>query len=573
MNHARSASLMVLRPFCMGAMAAAQWCTAPAIAGDVPGKLAMNAERVAVFKDGYALVAKKARGIADAAGTVHTLEVPDAAVLGTFWVLADGGGPVIARAEYMADEVKEGPCLSVLDLVRANVGKHVTLDGNRRLTGTIVAVLESEQGAGRGDAESALRWPVAPHAGVPFVVLETTAQERVIFPVSDVQTITGPGLATTTMPQGPAPRHKRLTFDLGKGAAGKPVVLTVFYFTPGVRWVPTYRLEGVGGPKADMFLQGEIINDLEDFKGASFDLVAGVPNFKFKDAVSPLSLEAAIRQTMAQNEQMRGVMSQRLSNVAYDDRGRREDEAASPPVPGEITAAPEQDLFVYPMGVLNLAKGARAAVPIWSNKPAVRHVYTLDIRAVKGEHGMSLYGSADPGGPATVSDSGPEVYRVWHQLELTNPGPSPWTTGPAMVMQDGLPISQDVLRYVPSKGVGRLALTVALDVRGTYREEEIERVPDALRIDRREYTKVRKRATVTLKNIRAEASSVCATVSVAGAASAPSHNGTVTIDTWRPQDRDFGIEPRANNHSDLKWEVKVEPGQSVELTFEYTVFL
>lgn len=537
-----------------------------------PGELAMNVDRVSVFKDGYALVVKKATAVADAAGSVYTLDVPESAVMGTFWVLSDDGTPVIARAEYVENEPTEQPCLSVLDILRANIGRHLTLEGNGVHTGTIVALLEHPRPDDR-DGTQAAYYP-SRQPGSPMVVLETSAQQRIIFPAAEVQRVIGAGLATAAKPaKGEAGRRKRLSFELGKAAGGKQAALNIFYFTPGVRWVPTYRVEGVNGDKSAMSLQGELINDLEDLTGAQIGLVAGVPNFKFKDTPSPLTLEGAIRRTIEQSEQMRGRnYAQQLSNVAFDDR--RQDNgpvAGTPPVPGEIVASAEQDLFVYSIGTMTLKKGARATVPIWSSKPAVRHVYTLDIRPVRGSGESPLYGSIDPGGPATTQDVVPDFLKVWHQVELVNPGPSPWTTGPAMVMQEGLPISQDTLKYVPVKGTGRLPLTVAIDVRAIYKEVEIDRTPNAARVYSRDFVKVRKTGTVSLKNTRSEKSEACITVTVAGNAKKSSNNGVITLDTLHGNES--GVDPRVNSKSTLTWELTLDPGQSIDLTFDYEVFL
>ena len=68
-------------------------------------------------------------------------------------------------------------------------------------------------------------------------------------------------------------RHKRLVFDFDQ--ADQEVEIRLMYFRPGVRWIPTYRIDladhrGVDDayPDSDkvaqLFLQAEIVNEAED---------------------------------------------------------------------------------------------------------------------------------------------------------------------------------------------------------------------------------------------------------------------------------------------------------------------
>jgi len=54
-----------------------------------PSQLTWKTDRVVIFKDGYGLLAKSGSGTADAQGDAFTDDVPDAAVLGCFWAIAE----------------------------------------------------------------------------------------------------------------------------------------------------------------------------------------------------------------------------------------------------------------------------------------------------------------------------------------------------------------------------------------------------------------------------------------------------------------------------------------------------
>ena len=92
-------------------------------------------------------------------------------------------------------------------------------------------------------------------------------------------------------------KKKRLTLRFAAANAHRTITLT--YFRPGARGVPTYRLVLSTKDRAKLTLQAEIINEAEDLSGMPIDVVVGVPNFRFKDAVSPMILEARLKQTLA----------------------------------------------------------------------------------------------------------------------------------------------------------------------------------------------------------------------------------------------------------------------------------
>src|SRR5690606_18884722 len=141
--------------------------------------------------------------------------------------------------------------------------------------------------------------------GGAFVELELPsaggAPQQVVLPVADVRSVAGTGLRTTwTSRTKVTTRRKRLTFDFGAEAAGKDVVVSILYFSPGVRWIPTYRLTGDLDTDGTLALQAEILNELEDIDGAAVDLVVGVPNFRFGETISPLALERTMRNVLRQ---------------------------------------------------------------------------------------------------------------------------------------------------------------------------------------------------------------------------------------------------------------------------------
>ena len=243
------------------------------------GTLTLTTERVVIFKDGYGLFVKAATATADSQGVVRTDHVPEAAVLGTFWAIPQERALKSSIADWV-ETVKtkneEGSCLSTQELLRANVGKTLTLGrvGANPLTGKIIEVLDAPavpaltraQLTSSGIEAGPYELPLARRGGDFFVieVADGPEQGRMVLPISYVSSLSGKEVITHCVrPSEVATRTKRLSFDFGREAAGKSVTLRIFYFTPGVRWIPTYRVDTGNGAKAELSLQAEIRSSIE----------------------------------------------------------------------------------------------------------------------------------------------------------------------------------------------------------------------------------------------------------------------------------------------------------------------
>lgn len=528
----------------------------------VPGGLALATERVVIFKDGYGLFVKSAAGVADPEGRVHTEKVPGAAVLGTFWAIPEGRALKSTIAEWhetVRPRTDEGSCLSTLELLRANEGKQVTFGlGDKELQGKVLDVLEAPalrpkhpEGL-EGTSELEL-----PPRGGELVAIELSDRTRQVMPIASVKTLAGKELSTHCVRPGEvATRSKRLVFDFGKEAANKPVSLKLIYFTPGVRWIPTYRINTGSGAKAEVELQGELLNEEEDFENAALDLVVGVPSFKFKGTVSPMSLERTLRSALQQAMPSLMNSSFGMSNANFNNRAGerfdRSDEDAAGNVmslAAELGAEKRQDLFVYGVKSLGLKKGARAMVSLWKKKVPQRHVYTADFGTATR--------TASNEGPLKLSEN-----TVWHQLELTDDTDVPFTTGAALLMEGGLPLGQDLLAYTSPGGKTMIPITTALNLRAVQSEREVGRTADAKSVDGTRYSLLQKKGTIALANRQQERVTLRVTLSTLGKVEKASHSGAVVLDE----------QDRVNNQSRVSWEVSLEAGQSMTLSYDLSVY-
>src|SRR6266850_17444 len=512
-------------------------------------ELQISTERVIIFKDGYGLILKNGKATADAKGKVFTPQVPESAILGSFWAMSDGQKLLAMEAGWEEKrEVREKrtACITIPELLRANVGRRITLTlGDKRtITGTLAQVLDipgetaavpspsapgffvgmeaghspfealrtmNETRAARmlsyggqvfapGEEGGVLKRELTPRGG-DFVVMDETESGRMVLPVAQVQAISGKDLQTQMVREEEVfSRTKRLNFDYGIDLAGKEVTLKLYYFTGGLRWIPTYRVSGEMKDKADLALQGEVLNEIEDLDKAALDLVVGVPNFRFKETVSPLTLK----------------------------------------------------------------QGSRATVPLWQNTVPMRHVYTLDLRPVRSRTGTG-HVDALPGvnpSPLKIAQN-----KIWHQLELANNSALPWTTGAALSMRQNLPLGQDLLTYTPVGGCSLLPLTVAVDMLSSYDEEETSHKANAINVDGTSYTLVTKKGTISVTNYRKEKSVMRISLSSGGRVEHASDDGKVKMNDFAASDWQEGGYHMLNNHSDVTWDLNVEAGQTKTLSY------
>lgn len=570
-------------------------------------ELKLSTEKVIVFKDGYFLIIKRGVATANEKGEVYTDEVPEAAVLGSFWAIPADGPLTSMLAGWKTDEEleeKEMTCKDTLEVLMANQGKRAKIEMNDKaiLEGTIKQVLVDKVQAtvdenhwkllgfpsARSAATSHLEAAVADGRlsrtieqfhGAHFV-LETDDAD-VLLMVSNVRSLSIKGMVTSTKKSAKSIRKtKRLTFTTK--SPKKDVSLAIMYFRPGIRWIPTYRLslsEQANQKMADIGLQAELVNEAEDLSEVPIDLVVGVPNFRFRDTISPLVLESTMRNALA--EAVPTLMSQSLSNglsnSSYSQRSgefRRNaaqasgvEEGGLVSLPGELTASGAQDLFVYRLPKTTIAKGERSAVTIFQMQSPYRDVYTWEVQVNRSDIEAAPSG-AGVASPLTLSKN-----EVWHQIEVVNTSNLPWTTGAVLLMQGNQPLAQELLTYTSPKNECRIPVTVAVELKGSFEEKEVRRDLNALIWDGHQYAKIGKEATVHLCNNKKSSVDVEVTLRLGGRVEQASDEGKIGLRAFRAEDwLNYQSSPAVNNSSTVQWKTKLKPGDILEPKVTYHFF-
>jgi hypothetical protein len=371
--------------------------------------------------------------------------------------------------------------------------------------------------------------------------------------------------------------EKSMLLQFDPKSAGREVKLSLQYYSPGIRWIPTYRVELGKDGKARLVMQGEILNEGEDLEGIPVDLVVGVPNFRYKEVVSPISLEATLRNLLQQvAPQLMGGQFRNdfMSQRAGEFRGAptagvpAPDGAAVPSLPPELAGEGTQDMFVYHVPELTLEAGQRALVPLISAEVPFRHLYVWDVQLTRsGVEGLPEAGPHTSPGRLLKND-------VWHLAELTNNTGVPWTTGAALALDGYLPLAQELLTYTSVGAKCQIPLTVAVDVRGTYSEEDTGREPKALRFNGTDYARISKKGTLRVTSYKTEPIDLIVTCQFGGNAASASDNGTITMTDFQSADwSNFSGHPALNPHSTVEWQLTLKPGETKELWCEYSYYL
>jgi hypothetical protein len=538
-------------------------CALPNIAAAEPTPTTVK--ELALFKNGYGLFSCEGE-LPGGVDRIYLDRVPRA-VLGTLWFGTSKDGPRLREAAVVLREsTLERPAVNFEELIRMNSGKQVSVTLEELHTGTLLPVPEayrypdtrffnpaarralSLSSHGRNETDRRVARP-------DHFLLESSGTILAL-PFSHLRDLRLPADSTTTYTE--TIEEPQLECALDKPGSGR---FYMHYVQGGVGWTPAYEISLRDAEHATVRLKATLINDVEDLDAAEVRFIVGFPNFMFAHMEEPLSGRQSLQEFLEvlyrdPGERSRSrhaaAFQQSISNVSYFV------EAESPQLPitpegGEF----KEDLFFYPPIVTSLKKGERASFLLSEDDATFEHVYTWEIPDTIPLNDTGYYQQR--------SQEERDIEIIWHALKLQNDSARPWTTAPALILRDDLPLGQDMLRYTSVGSETNVPITRATDVAGDAKEFEVDREHQAKRIYRNEYDRVRVRGELTIQNKRTEAIRAVITKSTTGevAESLPE------ADVAR---RAEGLQP-VNPRSTLTWEVDVLPGKEQTLTYVIDVYV
>jgi hypothetical protein len=357
------------------------------------------------------------------------------------------------------------------------------------------------------------------------------------------------------------------------------------YLQKGLRWIPGYKvvINEVTG-KAQVTLQGTLVNELTDLENVTAHLVIGVPKWDFAGEVDPIALQETLVQLSAQFDTSRvsplsnAIMSQTNGYMAY-----RSDTFANPsapsPAPAVSGSESREDFHIFTVKNVTLKRGERMVIPVAEFTLSYTDVYKLELAPAPPREWQQAYYSGNASQlPAELAAllSAP---KVKHYLRFKNSSPYPLTTAPTLLLSGDRVLSQGTMTYTPKNGETDLPLSTASNITITRTDKETGRVPNVKQWNNYSFEQVDLAGTICLTNYGAKPAVVEVKRYVLGTVTKTSIGGTSeTLDLFSGTDvvptwwnsytlpNDLG---RFNGLGSATWKVTVPVGKSVDLTYSW----
>lgn len=451
-----------------------------AMSGLLAQETASKVVEASLFKNGMAYVVREVD--IPGPGSWRVSRLPNS-VHGTFWILPETPGLVIQGATALQEELPTKTTeFQLKKILLLNTGKQVEVKTQSEgwltcevlPTSVLPPVPKENEINDNRDARSTLgygfRGPKSTQGdSEPDYLLLKTEKGVLVVSQGDIIAIRSSSGSLITEFAGTRKEsviHIQVTSGKGKAR--------LVCLTHGLSWAPSYIVDISNPKEAIIRSKAVIINDGEALQGVKLNLIAGYPNIQFEhavDAFTPnLSLSDFLRglKNRSTDSHRPAVMAQMaiMSNAAAFDS---EDRIPS----GSASGESREDLFLHPLPNISLKAGERGYRPLFEQPVPYRHVYVWEI----GDSDDSNRQREDRPYRSS-SGQGPDKEEVWHDLKLKNGGSVPWSTGPALALQDGRILGQDTMYFTASGGDTLLRITRAMDVVADRKEFEVTRERD-----------------------------------------------------------------------------------------------
>jgi len=520
---------------------------------------------VSLFKNGLGFMARESElPKGDVKLLVEGLPAP---VHGTFWVYSrDDGATVEDLVAFEKESAQSMEAVSVAELLEANAGETLELRiGDREaIRGKIIAVPASRPAEpasvppGRSPYPFNVESNVEPGETASLILLQT-GNGMIALNKNSISQVSRPGgeLKTSVVrkKRGVALRL-RATNPSGKGR------LVVQYLAKGITWAPSCAIDITDAKKARITAKAEIVNEIEDLDNVAVNFITGFPNLQFADVTDPMALRedlAAFLNNLlnppqpGQNRGRRGVVSQNVV-ATFGAAGGEEIFPVFPAAPPE--GQTREELFFYEQRGVSLKKRERGYYPLYTMEVPYDHAYEWKIGDTLDE--QERYRAVDQREPEKAEE-------VWHSVRLTNTGKVPWTTAPAMTMQGGQVLGQDLIYYTSPGGKATVKITQAADIKAERAEFEVERRRNAATFYGNSYDLVTIRGQLKIANFKNKDLTLAITKDLSGEVVKTSPEAKV--------DQVVKGLRKVNPHSLLYWEIPIKAREKGEVEYTYKVYV
>jgi hypothetical protein len=543
---------------------AALWMPAPgaAAAADPPALPALKTRlvSVALFKNGLGFVTRAAE-LPAGSGTVLIEGLP-APAHGTFWVYAlDAGASIRDLVAFERETVERLEAVSVPEMIEANVGQTVDLRLGEKETVRAKIVSVAADRASEPPRTGPSRFGYDPGAYVTppqassLVILQSGGGTMAVNRNAVLQLSSPSGALRTAIER----RKRTVTLRRGADRRGGDGRIAVAYLARGITWAPSCAIDITDPKKARLTAKAEIIDEIEDLDGVQVSFVTGFPNLKFADVIDPIAMRGDL-----------GAFLNDLSNPAQGARGNRDvvmqqSVLSNVQMDNEITfpayasgpqeGQTQEELFFYPQKGVTLRRGERGYYPLFTAEVPYEHLYEWKI-------GDAL----DRQDQYRAAEAGPEKAEdVWHSIRLTNSSSVPWTTAPALTMQGGQVLGQDLIHYTSVGGKTTVRITKAVDIKAEQAEYETARQRNAANFYGTSYDLVEVRGKLEAVNYKDKSITLTITKELSGDVlkSSPAARVTQTAKGLK----------QVNPRSVLTWELPVKTRGKLAIEYGYKVYV
>lgn len=502
--------------------------------------------QVNVFKNGTYFIVKE--------GTVYpknskvSLEVPDAPLLGTYWIntLKD---VKISKITYETDTIKKlMAAQNIPEVVFANVGKKITVSYKtddktfKEASGTLQSYYKSSGMLKIKTVDAKTKYLLITNV-IDFTVEETPADK---------------------MQSDSLIRLAKLEFSKSLDNT----TLKLVYMQTGIQWVPSYNVKIISDKELQLEMKALIENSAEEISNADVTLTVGNPQFFYGYTIDPIARETQTNisslytstksgygfggnQGLVQTNSYQAYSTNNVSvtdastsnNYDYGDYNNYSTE-------GEKT----NDLYMYKLGKISLPKGTKSSFQIFSYNLPYKDVYEVDINDIVNYSYNSYIGN-DP----------EQKFNVYHSLKLTNTTENPLTTAPVFVMDENLqPLAQDQVKYTPVSTTVSIQLSRASDVIVKNTEEESQKTETTKKYGKDTYSKVILKGSIVVENLQDKKITLSVNKDLTADVTDVSDNGTI-----KKTGKYYGLNP----YTEINWEVPLGAKDKKTITYTYEVWV
>ena len=497
--------------------------------------------------------------------------VPDAAAShGTFWVSYP---PKVDVESVVAKEVEakeQVEATTVVDLLKGNIGRKVSIYFTDKPDVAVeVKLLKVTE-----EQRNLLLNPYAPgrvinaenpgYYGIRNMVFLGTDQGQIAVSADRI-------IRVDFKDKEPVAKYEkktsqvRLDVSLKKAAGGQKI--TVSCLAKGATWAPSYMIDITEPNKAKIAAKAEVMDEVCDLNGVDVKFVTGFPNLQFADVVSPIAMKenlAQFLQSLIRGQSERGQALGVLSNamvqrqvMAYDRMELAGEQPVMPAYGAAEVGKMAEDLFLYPVEKVRLAKGEVGYFPLFTESVPYKHIYRWEIPNYVNQEG----GYYDQGRPQRE----PEQQEVWHCIRLDNVMKLPWTTAPVEIVKEGVILGQDTLNFTPVKEKGTVKITRAMNVKAEQIELEKDRKRNAAQWYNTNWDLVTVEGKLSVTNYQDKPITLEVTKSLSG-----------EVKAMQPEAK---LEKLAkflrmvNANIRLTWTIELGPGEQKEIGYTYEVYV